>query len=387
MPLLSFIGIFVQMNTSEVLIVGGGLAGLTAALDLASQRKRVIVVEKNQYPHHRVCGEYVSNEVKPYLERLGFSADALGLPQMDTFQLSTAKGKCIEVQLPLGGFGISRYAFDNHLFQLARQQGVVFLFDTVTDIQFVENHFIITLASKQTLTSRVVIGAYGKRSLLDKKLQRGFIQQKSPWLGIKCHYDNHDHPVNVVALHNFPGGYGGLSQTEEGSVNFCCLVQYKQFKQEGSDIKTFYQNAVSQNPWVNAFLSRATPKFERPLTIAQICFEQKNTVENHILMCGDSAGLIHPLCGNGMAMAIHSAKLAAEQVAMFLEKTTFTRTAMEAAYSKAWKNHFTKRLWMGRQLQRLMLHPQGFVWAMRTVTHSKPLLRALIKSTHGNIIT
>lgn len=373
------------VNSPEVLIVGGGLAGLTAALDLAGRGKRVVVVEKNQYPHHKVCGEYVSNEVRPYLERLGFSVTALGLPQIDTLQLSTQKGKQLEAQLPLGGFGISRYAFDHHLFQIAQQLGVIFFFDTVTDIQFATNHFEVTLASQQTLSSKVVLGAYGKRSSLDKKLHRSFIQRKSPWLGLKGHYSNHNHPPNTVGLHHFPGGYGGLSQTEEGQVNFCCLIQYERFKKEGG-ITAFYENAVAQNPFLGAFLNRATPVFEKPLTIAQICFAKKSPVENHILMCGDTAGLIHPLCGNGMAMAIHSAKLAAESVAMFLEKPTFTRKLMEEQYRRAWHKQFTRRLWMGRQLQRLMLHPQGFSWAMHTVAHVKPLLQALIKSTHGNAI-
>lgn len=374
------------MNSPEVLIVGGGLAGLTAALDLANRGKRVTVVEKNTYPHHKVCGEYVSNEVRPYLAQLGFSVAALELPQIDTLQLSTQRGKLIEVKLPLGGFGISRYALDHHLFQLARQQGVNFLFDTVTDIQFAEDTFSVALSSQQTISSKVVLGAYGKRAALDVKLQRGFIQQKSPWLGIKCHYDTHTHPSNLVGLHNFPGGYGGLSQTEEGHVNFCCLVHYDTFKKE-ANVASFYQAIVSQNPFLRDFLSRATPTFEKPLTIAQICFEQKSAVANHILMCGDTAGLIHPLCGNGMAMAIHSAKLAARQVAMFLENPIFPRQAMEEGYRRDWETHFRRRLWMGRQLQRLMLHPQKFTWAMQTVAHSKWLLRTLIKSTHGPLIT
>lgn len=373
------------MNNPKVVIIGGGLAGLTAALDLAQKGKQVLVIEKNQYPNHKVCGEYVSNEVKPYLEQLGLELGNLGLPEIDTLQISTQSGKLIEVGLPLGGFGISRYTFDHKLYLLAKKKGVDFLFDTVVDIQFVGDEFFITLSSKEKISSKVVLGAFGKRSNLDVKLNRSFIQQKSPWLGIKSHYRNNGHPSNVVALHNFPGGYGGLSQTETGDLNFCCLVKYKSFKKEGN-IASFNQTVVSQNPILKDFLANTEAKFEKPLSIAQISFEKKKMVENHILMCGDTAGLIHPLCGNGMAMAIHSAKLAAEQVVMFLEKPNFTRKDMEKEYQMLWEKNFGKRLWMGRRLQDLMLHTKWFNLGMHTVANSKIVLRELIRNTHGNPI-
>ncbi|WP_420601828.1 NAD(P)/FAD-dependent oxidoreductase [Flagellimonas sp.] len=370
------------MNSPEVLIIGGGLAGLTAALDLNQKGKRVLVVEKNQYPNHKVCGEYVSNEVKPYLKQLGVQLDKLALPKIDTLHLSTPKGKQITAKLPLGGFGISRYAFDYQLYLQAKEKGVDFLFETVEYVQYKDDGFLIKLSSKEEIVTRVVIGAFGKRSNIDMLLKRDFVQQKSPWLGIKCHYVNNSHPSNVVGLHGFPGGYGGLSLTEKGDINFCCLVKYESFKRE-KNIVSFNGNVVSQNPILRDFLSNATPKFEKHLSIAQISFQKKRAVHDHILMCGDTAGLIHPLCGNGMAMAIHSAKLASEQVFRFLEEPNFSRMDMEKNYQKLWTTNFNKRIWMGRKLQQLMLHTKWFNFGMNTAAHSKILLRSLIRNTHG----
>ncbi|UII75784.1 NAD(P)/FAD-dependent oxidoreductase [Flagellimonas sp. HMM57] len=374
------------MNDPKILIVGGGLAGLTAALDLAQRGKQVLVIEKNTYPNHKVCGEYVSNEVKPYLEHLGLSLSDFSLPEIDTLQISTQKGRVTQIDLPLGGFGISRYALDYHLYMLAKKKGVIFQFDTVTDIQFINDEFLVTLSAENTISAMVVLGAFGKRSNLDVKLKRGFIKQKSQWLGIKCHYTYSGHPSNMVGLHNFPGGYGGLSQVEDGSLNFCSLVNYESFKKE-RDITAFNEKIVSQNPFLREFLSKAAPKFEKSISIAQISFEKKKAVENHILMCGDTAGLIHPLCGNGMAMAIHSAKLAVESVIHFLEKASFTRENMENEYQQLWEKNFKERLWMGRQLQKLMMHTKWFNFGMNTVANSRMVLRGLIRSTHGNPIT
>ncbi|AWX46162.1 hypothetical protein HME9304_03194 [Flagellimonas maritima] len=382
------VGIFVlknylhTVNDPEILIVGGGLAGLTAALDLATKGKQVCVVEKNEYPNHKVCGEYVSNEVKPYLEDLGMEFSNLSLPEIDTLQLSTQTGKSSEIRLPLGGFGISRYMFDNHLYKLAIKKGVTFVFDTVTNIHYFNDGFSVTLSSKKNIKSPIVLGTFGKRSNLDMTLKRKFIQQKSPWLGIKCHYKNTGHPSNVVGLHNFPGGYSGLSQIERQSINFCCLVRYESFKKE-KDIDSYFKNVVSQNPFLKDFLINAVPEFDKPLTIAQISFEPKKNIENHVMMCGDTAGLIHPLCGNGMAMAIHSGKLAVEQVVNFLENPNFTRKDMEKEYQLSWKKNFRQRLWMGRQLQTLMMHTKWFNFGMATVASSKPLLGSIIRKTHG----
>jgi len=214
----------------NVIIIGGGLAGLTAAMHLRKEGLRVLVVEKNTYPNHKVCGEYVSNEVKPYLEYLGIDLDSVGVVAIDTLQISTRSGKAIKTKLPLGGFGISRYALDNLLYKNALELGVEFTFKTVADVLFDNDKFEITLSSNTKLVGNVVIGAFGKRSNLDKKLNRKFIQQKSPWLGVKCHYNYKDFPENLVALHNFYGGYGGLSKTEDGSVNFCYLTNFKSFQ-------------------------------------------------------------------------------------------------------------------------------------------------------------
>ncbi|TAI49820.1 NAD(P)/FAD-dependent oxidoreductase [Flagellimonas allohymeniacidonis] len=374
------------MNSVEIAIIGGGLAGLTAALDLVDRGKEVLIIEKNKYPKHKVCGEYVSNEVKPYLGHLGIDLDRFNLPQITTLQLSTQKGKSVSVDLPSGGFGISRYTFDNLLYEKAFEKGVQFLFDTVSDVTFDGDVFQLTTSEDRKIECKVAIGAFGKRSNLDKKLNRSFINNKSPWLGIKGHYTAYPHPEHLVGLHNFPGGYGGLSKTEDGCINFCYLVQYESFKKEGT-VEEFHKNVISENPLLKEFLMTAKLKFEKPLSIAQISFDRKKAVENHMLMCGDTAGLIHPLCGNGMAMAIHSAKIAAEQIDLFLENKEYHRNIMELNYQRAWKKNFSKRMWMGRRLQALMIHTEWFDMAISTLANSKRLLRGVIASTHGKPIT
>ena len=115
-------------TTFDVIIVGGGLAGLTSAIHLSSRKKRVLLIEKNEYPKHKVCGEYISNEVLPYLNSLGINPISEGAKQITKVHISTTKSNLIKGELPLGGFGMSRYFLDNLLVKKAHLNGVQILF-------------------------------------------------------------------------------------------------------------------------------------------------------------------------------------------------------------------------------------------------------------------
>ena len=374
-----------MVKEHDILIVGGGLAGLTAAIHLALEGKHVGVFEMNIYPHHKVCGEYVSKEILPYFNRLGLFPSSVGAVDITQFQISTHKGFLVETELPLGGFGISRYALDHLLYKRAKELGVIFYFEKVIGTAFKNDVFTITTTTN-TYTSKIVVGAYGKRSVLDKNKEREFSLKKNSWLAVKAHYQSPDFPNELVGLHNFDGGYGGLSKTESGAVNFCYLAHYETFKKY-KDITAFNNEVVAKNPFLNSFLSSAKPLFNQPMTIAQISFDKKDAVVDHMLMCGDTAGLIHPLCGNGMAMAIHSAKLASELVLRFFEDSNYERHQLENDYKKVWSNTFSKRLWFGRKLQRILMNKSMVSMGIRTVGKSKTLLKYIITKTHGELIT
>ena len=368
------------MKRFEVIVVGGGLAGLTAAIELAQNGKSVLLIEKNEYPTHKVCGEYVSNEVVPYLESLGI--DLKDAVRIENLQISNKRGESISSRLPLGGIGISRFELDYRMYQRAVSIGVSFVIGTVNQIHFNGNEFHITISEKETFESDILIGAFGKRSNLDKYVKREFTKYYAPWIGVKAHYEYKGFPENLVAVHSFNGGYGGLSKTESGAVNFCYLANYSSFKKYG-DIPVFNETIVAQNPHLNEFLANGKLLFTKPLAIAQVSFNRKTQVEDHILMCGDAAGLIHPLCGNGMAMAIHSALLASRLVLKFFADPHFDRSKLERSYTRQWQKTFSRRLWWGRQLQNFMLNDRISELMLRGLARSKWLTNTLISKTHG----
>ena len=368
----------------DVIIIGGGLAGLISGLDLARVGHQVTLIERKIYPFHKVCGEYVSNEVRPYIESLGVDLKALGATTMNRFQFSSPSGRMLETTLDLGGFGISRYTFDHTLYQLGQSAGIRFLLGKqVENVSFSSDRFSIELNDGQVFTSRLVIGAYGKRSKIDRQLQRPFIQKPSPYLGVKYHIRT-NFPIDTIALHNFRDGYCGLSSIEDGKYCLCYLTTRKNLRPFGN-IPAMERAVLFQNPHLKRIYENAEFLYEKPEVINEFSFAPKRAVEQHILMAGDSAGLITPLCGNGMALAIRSGKLVSEFSAGFLNGK-LTREELEQRYQAEWSNQFARRLWVGRTVQRLF----GDRWlseaAVSVFGSFKPLLRGVIRQTHGPVL-
>lgn len=369
---------------TDIGIIGGGLAGLVSAIHLSKAGLRVVLIEKNEYPKHKVCGEYISNEVLPYLQQLGADPLTTGAKKIDRFLLSTTRGKTIETKLPLGGFGVSRYTLDHFLVQHALQHNCTVLQENVTDVHFADNMFTIITKEGSQVSANMVIGAFGKRSNMDIKLNRDFIKNRSPFVGVKTHMRG-DFPDDLVALHNFNGGYCGVSQVENGNLNVCFLANYKSFQQY-KNIETFTREVLYKNPHLKNLFEHATPVFEQPLSISQISFSDKTRIADHMLMCGDAAGMIHPLCGNGMAMAIHSAKIASELLIAYFNKQLSSRQELEDAYNKQWSKEFSKRIRTGRILQSFFGKDNIARVMMYGVTHIPGILPVIIKQTHGKPI-
>jgi len=369
---------------ADVTIIGGGLAGLTSAIHLSKSGLKVILIEKNEYPKHKVCGEYISNEVLPYFKGLGIEISDLEPSVISKLEFSTAKGKIISGDLPLGGFGISRYELDYYLSKKAILNGCQIIQDIVIDIQFLDDEFNISTSNNLEFKSRIVLGAFGKRSNIDQKLNRNFFLKNSPWLAVKAHYYG-EFPNDLVGLHNFKGGYCGVSKVENNAINVCYLSDYESFKKY-KNIEEFQLQVICKNPQLKTIFENCKLIFEKPLTISQISFSKKNTVENHILMIGDTAGLIHPLCGNGMAMAIHSAKIASELVIDFLENKISSRKGLEETYSQVWNKNFKSRLASGRFLSKILQWEKLAAVLVQLLVIFPFLLPKIIKKTHGKPI-
>lgn len=369
----------------DVVIAGGGLAGLALSVQLAKQGYNIAVLEKEQYPFHKVCGEYISMESWDFLKNLGLDLESMNVSTITHLQVSAVNGKLLEQKLPLGGFGISRYVLDHELVKIARLAGVVVEENTkVNDITFNETGFIVDTL-QNSYKAVIVCGSYGKRSNIDIKWKRPFAtasgNKLNNYIGVKYHIRT-DFPANTIALHNFKNGYCGISKIEAEKYCLCYLTTADNLKKSQGLIPVMERTILSENPYLKKILNESEILFETPLTIAQISFDKKAQVENHVLMIGDAAGMITPLCGNGMSMALHAGKLAAGQVDLFLQGN-ISRAEMELQYTRSWQQHFAKRLKAGRRIQRLFSRSWLTNFFIATIKHFPGVVNFLIRQTHG----
>lgn len=373
------------MRTTDVAVIGGGLAGLAAAILAVQQGFSVTVVEKGDFPRHKVCGEYLSRESKPLLERLQLEEDLDALPFINKLEVTTTGNAALHSVLALGGLGWSRYAMDAALAKAARRQGIELLTNTkVEEVESAGDDYILRTSAGE-LRAKLLIGSWGRKGNMDVQLQRPFLQQRGTkldgWVGIKHHVKWEGLQPDLISLHNFAGGYCGVSPVEADTYCVCYLVHEEALKAAGS-IEGLEGNVLAKNRHLKAIWAEGEFLYERPLSVSGVSFRRRAPVESGVLLCGDTAGVIPPLCGNGMSMGLRAAQLAINCAIPFL-KGTKSRQVMEADYTSQWQRAFKTRLWAGRQLQSRFGEERLLAPAIKILNAVPFLKKAVIRATHG----
>jgi menaquinone-9 beta-reductase len=374
-----------EINTQkyDCAIIGGGLSGLCLAIQLAKNGLKVVLFEKNNYPQHKVCGEYISMESWPFLKSLGVPLDDLNLPKLTQLGISSVSGFMLESKLPLGGFGISRYSLDHYLAKIALSKGVILHENCkVNDVLNLQENGSEISTSKGVFYAKIVCGSFGKYAPNFAKNDNKPASKQPNYIGVKYHIES-DLADNRIELHNFKDGYCGISKVDMNRYCLCYLSKSSNLQAAGNDLKKMEETVLFQNPYLQKYFKNAKFLYDKPLIISNVYFEPKTTNQNGILLLGDAAGAITPLCGNGMSMAMRASKILANLLIAFFEGKIDENTLYEQ-YKMSWKQNFNTRIHAGKYLQHLFGKKNSTELALKTLSYLPNITKKVIGLTHGD---
>lgn len=297
---------------AEALVIGGGPAGAAAAAALAAAGRRVVLVERTAAPHDKVCGEFMSHETARYLCALGIDAAALGAEPIEAVRLC-AGDAVATAALPFPALSLSRRVLDEAILQRAEACGAELRRGIrVQGLTRAGGGWQARLDNGERIDSDTAFLATGKHDLRGWSRPPGL---QADLVAFKLHWRLAPGEAAALARHVeitlFAGGYAGLEAIEGGRANLCLLVRGRRLGEVGRSWPRLLAAIRAASPILDRRLSGAVPCWPRPLALASIPYGYILPPGGGPFRLGDQAAVIPSFAGDGMAIALHSARLAA----------------------------------------------------------------------------
>lgn len=319
----------------NVAIVGAGPAGASLAIRLAGSGHEVNLIERERFPRHKLCGEFISPECLVHFAEMGVLTQMLdaGGERIRETRFSDQKGRGFAISSCLldrrnSALSLTRASMDNILFERAKSVGVrvfegtkvagcVVTDETLRSVTVVDDH-----RRRGVIEADIFIDATGRNRALSKLVLRSshsgptsVAANKPLAVGFKNHCRGVRIDPGVCEIFVFPGGYGGLSVVEDGLANLCFLMAPQAVRRLGSDPMKLIERAVRANARMADALTDAEPSGDwLAVSINAFGRAPRSTIRN-MFMVGDSAAFIDPFTGSGMLMAFEGSALLATAIA------------------------------------------------------------------------
>lgn len=374
-------------HKSQIAIVGGGPAGSSLAIRLANSGFEVALIEREKFPRHKLCGEFISPECLAHFGELGVLEQMLSAGGVRIHETRFFERRGRSFSIPSGlldsrtaALGLSRSAMDSILLEQARGSGVRVLEGTRVSETLVEAGNLISItvidenARHEVISADMFIDATGRSNALSKLVQRSTTGESSRpsakqsiAVGFKNHFRDVEIDPNVCEIFSFPGGYGGLSSVENGAANLCFLMDPKAVRRLGSDPALLVEQAVCSNVKAARAFANATPIADWLAVSINSFGRTPNAGIKNLFTVGDSAAFIDPFTGSGMLMALESSALLASAIAEYASSTE----RIAAKYSESRERAFSRRLKVCSLLRKAAFVPVVPTATIRFLAFSK----------------
>ncbi len=382
-----------QTGCFDILIVGGGPAGSSAAITLAQYGYEIAVVDKATFPRDKICGDAISLDVINQLSKLhpklglNFIANSKTL---DSYAVSIAAPNHNVLTIPFykngkqePGYLCKRYDFDNLLFQFAKSYKNVKTFEAspVENIHRSGDKIRIQLKDCY-LTGKQIVGADGIRSVVNKCLGELKPDKQFSSAGLRIYYDNVGgfNNENNVELHFFKNtipGYMWIFPMANNKANVGIGILSSTVSQKKLNLKQVLNDLINNKPHLKERFKDAVP-LETPKGFGLPLGGKKRPVSgDNFLLTGDAAGFIDPFTGEGIGNAVRSGRFAAQHLNNSLKAGDYS-----ARFNKNYDKIYYDKMWrefrISRTIQLLSQNPQLFNFIINTANKS-PILQWLIK--------
>ncbi|MFN2455834.1 MAG: NAD(P)/FAD-dependent oxidoreductase [Pyrinomonadaceae bacterium] len=367
----------------DALIVGGGPAGTSAAIRLATSGARVLLAEQKKFPRAKLCGEFISPECLAHFAELGVldRIMAAGGARITETVFYTRKGRRVSVPSSWFGagnaaaaLGLSRAEMDERLLARARAAGVEVLEETQATGLIEEGVRVCGVrlktggAKERACLSLVTIDATGRARALARRVARSDnstlrVRKRAGLVAFKAHLEGAAGVPGQCEIYSYAGGYGGLNSVENNLSNLCFIAAAQDVKRCGGDAEKVMREVVYQNKRAAEALKTARVASEW-LCVALESFGRGALVPvEGLLAIGDAASFIDPFTGSGMLMALESGELAATVSARWLPKLRVSATneswrKLASDYGELYDERFGRRLRVCAMLRRAAFVPR-----------------------------
>ncbi len=341
----------------DSIIIGGGPAGSTAALALARAGLTVAIFDGDSFPRNKLCGEFLSGEGVARLAAFGLEHQlaSAGARPIRTVVVTAASGPRYEGPAPDGAVSLSRYQLDAMLIDEARASGAdVFVGEPILDVVGDIAGGFAAVSGRRTVNSRSIVCAAGRSGRIVNNLRDERAKQRTSdqLVGFKRYFEG-EMPDDRVELHAYSGGYCGLQRVENDTINACWVGRASSLREAGGKPSHMIESTFLQNAHLRERFDHMSACSDNVLAVSNLNFRPRTPVAGDVLMVGDSAGMIAPMCGDGMSMAIDSGVLASRLIEAFIGGQ-INGEELLARYAAVWKRTFLRRMWLGKILHRGM---------------------------------
>jgi len=370
----------------DALVIGGGIAGCSLAKQLADLGWHTVLLDRQTFPRHKTCGEFLSPESQEMLSKLGLDAvmESLEPQKISKARLIFAEGGTVEVPLPGTAWGISRYKLDAALHEAVVQAGAsVRTGMSVISIKQHESGYEVKIKQRgevEVIQARTVYAAWGSHrhsSMFDEPYNVD--SSKPSYVGIKSHYTGID-PELVTELYFVKGGYVGISPVENGYSNVAALLDKEVVKGVGTSVTAIFEAVSRDNPQLVQRMKHAVPIAGTQTSIAPVHLSSHPLAWHVIPHLGDAAVVIPPLCGDGMSIALRSSFICCMLADRYL-RGDISLSRWQEEYTQAMEQEFSGLIRRGRYAHRLCSMPSITRLFPSAVRLYPPLGKYLVKAT------